>query len=654
MLKETTHLLNTIIKNPDLIKEDNGCGVISNETVRIENEIRKILEHGKINKDSITEMIFRNASIKYSNINSINHITEKLRSDFNTSPLSAFSLSLFSKTVTAITLDKSYIKITLKNNQKIGGALWNKQYCSENSYRQIRVAAYCRVSTQMEEQLNSYEVQVKHYTDKINSEPKWSFAGIYADKGISGTSAKKRDEFMKMIRACKRHKIDMIITKSISRFSRNTLDCLKYIRILKELNVDVYFEEQGLHSKDAGAEFYITIYGSIAQSEAENISANVKWGKQQSAKEGKVSFSYNSFLGYKKGADGKPEIVEDEAKVVREIFDKYLEGESVRTIAKYLTANQIATPTGKEVWHYGTVKSILSNEKYKGDALINKTYVVDCISKKVKRNNGERAQYYVENNHPAIISPEKFNRVQEEMARRTSKKKVKQIGTKTELGKYSSKYALSELLICGECHTPYRRCTWTTTDGKKKIMWRCINRLDYGKKYCHHSPSVEESVLQKAIVQAVQNNIGKCSEVLEKLKQHIKMGLSGEQTEDKTIDIQIEIARLDKEYVDLLNQITADIENAEALESQLEEIIIKKHSLQNELQIYENSNSKQANTKTRLDEIFQIIEGLKNHPMEFNDVIIRQIIDCIIVESKEKIKVVFVGGYEVEQRLCSD
>ena len=525
---------------------------------------------------------------------------------------------------------------------------------AENSYRQIRVAAYCRVSTQMEEQLNSYEVQVKHYTDKINSEPKWSFAGIYADKGISGTSAKKRDEFMKMIRACKRHKIDMIITKSISRFSRNTLDCLKYIRILKELNVDVYFEEQGLHSKDAGAEFYITIYGSIAQSEAENISANVKWGKQQSAKEGKVSFSYNSFLGYKKGADGKPEIVEDEAKVVREIFDKYLEGESVRTIAKYLTANQIATPTGKEVWHYGTVKSILSNEKYKGDALINKTYVVDCISKKVKRNNGERAQYYVENNHPAIISPEKFNRVQEEMARRTSKKKVKQIGTKTELGKYSSKYALSELLICGECHTPYRRCTWTTTDGKKKIMWRCINRLDYGKKYCHHSPSVEESVLQNAIVQAVQNNIGKCSEVLEKLKQHIKMGLSGEQTEDKTIDIQIEIARLDKEYVDLLNQITADIENAEALESQLEEIIIKKHSLQNELQIYENSNSKQANTKTRLDEIFQIIEGLKNHPMEFNDVIIRQIIDCIIVESKEKIKVVFVGGYEVEQRLCSD
>lgn len=527
----------------------------------------------------------------------------------------------------------------------------NTETESETAYRQIRVAAYCRVSTQTEEQLNSYEVQVKRYTDKINSEPKWSFVGIYADKGISGTSAKKRDEFMKMIRACKRHKIDMIITKSISRFSRNTLDCLKYIRILKELNVDVFFEEQGLHSKDAGAEFYITIYGSIAQSKAENISANVRWGKQQSAKEGKVAFSYNSFLGYKKGTDGKPEIVEDEAKIIRVIFDKYIEGDSVRKIADCLNNNQIKTPTGKSVWYYGTVKSILTNEKYKGDALINKTYVVDCISKKVKRNDGERAQYYVENNHPAIISPEKFNRVQEEMARRSSKKKVKQVGTKTELGKYSSKYALSELLIYGECHTPYRRCTWTTTDGKKKIVWRCINRLDYGKKYCHHSPSVKESVLQSAIVQAVQNNIGKCSEALEKLKQHIRIGLSGEETEDKTIDIQIEIARLDKEYADLLNRITSDMENAETLESQLEKIIIKKHALQSELLQYEKSNSKKTNTKSRLDEIFQIIEGLKNHPMEFNDVIIRQIIDCVIVESKKKIKVVFVGGYEVEQEL---
>lgn len=527
----------------------------------------------------------------------------------------------------------------------------NTETESETAYRQIRVAAYCRVSTQMEEQLNSYEVQVKHYTDKINSEPKWSFAGIYADKGISGTSAKKRDEFMKMIRACKRNKIDMIITKSISRFSRNTLDCLKYIRILKELNVDVFFEEQGLHSKDAGAEFYITIYGSIAQSEAENISANVRWGKQQSAKEGKAAFSYNSFLGYKKGSDGKPEIVEGEAKIIREIYDKYLEGDSIRKIADYLNDTQIKTPTGKKVWYYGTVKSILSNEKYKGDALINKTYVIDCISKKVKRNDGERAQYYVENNHLAIISPEKFNRVQEEMARRSSKKKVKQVGTKTELGKYSSKYALSELLICGECHTPYRRCTWTTTNGEKKIVWRCINRLDYGKKYCHHSPSVEESALQNAIVQAVQNNIGKCSEVLKKLKQHIRIGLSGGETEDKTIDIQIEIARLDKEYTNILNCITSDMENAETLESQLEEIVIKKHILQKELQIFKNSNNKQINTNSRLDEIFQIIKGLKNHPMEFNDVIIRQIIDCVIVESKEKIKVVFVGGYEVEQEL---
>ena len=179
----------------------------------------------------------------------------------------------------------------------------------KNPYHQEKVAAYCRVSTKQDEQLNSYEVQKQYYTEKINSDPKWCLAGIYADKGITGTSTKNRDEFNKMIRDCKKGKIDRIITKSISRFARNTLDCLKYVRMLKEINVDIFFEEQGLHSTDPGAEFYITIYGSIAQSESENISANVRWGKEQAAKDGKVAFSYGRFLGYRKGANGQPEII---------------------------------------------------------------------------------------------------------------------------------------------------------------------------------------------------------------------------------------------------------------------------------------------------------------------------------------------------------
>lgn len=357
-----------------------------------------------------------------------------------------------------------------------------------------RVAAYCRVSTKQDEQLNSYENQVNHYTERIHREPGWKLVGIYADKGITGTSMKKRDEFNKLIRQCKRGRVDMIIVKSISRFARNTLDCIKITRMLREIKVDVYFEEQNLHSIDPASEFYISIYGSIAQSESENISHNVAWGKAQSAKEGNVSFAYKSFLGYRQGADGKPEIDPAQAITVRRIYTEFLSGNSLQQIADGLTADSISTPMGKAVWQPGVIQSILSNVKYKGDALLGKTYVEDCISKKVRINGGERPQYYVENNHPAIIDADTFAQVQEELARRASKRKVKQIGTTTEQGKYCGKYALTELLVCGECETPYRRCTWTA-GGQKRIVWRCISRLDYGKKYCHHSPTIEEAPL---------------------------------------------------------------------------------------------------------------------------------------------------------------
>lgn len=276
---------------------------------------------------------------------------------------------------------------------------------------------------------------MEHYTHRINSEKDWQLEGIYADKGISGTSVKKRDEFNRMIRRCKQGKIDMIIRKSIARFARNTVDCLKYVRTLKDLGVDVYFEEQGIHSNQPGAEFYITIYGSIAQSESENISANVKWGKAQSAKEGKVNFHYQNFLGYRKGTAGKPEIVPEEAETIRLIYGLFLAGYSLNGIAHELEKRGILSPAGKEKWQLSTVRSILSNEKYKGDAIINKTYITDCISKKVRTNNGERPKYYVENSHPAIIDSATFGRVQEELARRSGKHKVKQVGTKTEQGK---------------------------------------------------------------------------------------------------------------------------------------------------------------------------------------------------------------------------
>ena len=505
------------------------------------------------------------------------------------------------------------------------------------------------VSTKQDEQLNSYEVQRTHYEERIRTEPKWSLVGIFADKGITGTSMKKRDEFNKMLRLCYKGKIDMIIVKSISRFARNTLDVIKITRKLREINVDVYFEEQGIHSIDPASEFYITIYGSIAQSESENISANVKWGKAQSAKQGNVPFQCKRFLGYTKNTDGEIEIVPDEAEIIREIYERYLSGESLYGIKCYLEAKEMPTPAGCSVWRQETIRSILSNEKYKGDAIINKTYVSDCISKRVKVNNGERNKYYIENNHPAIIDAGTFARVQEEIARRSGKPKVKQKGTKTEQSRYSSKYALSELLICGECRTPYRRCTWTAK-GKRKVVWRCINRLDYGKKYCHHSPSIEESLLQDAVMRAIMQTAKQNIEVLKTLKIHIGMGLTDEVTEDKTLDIQIRIAEIDAEFQKMLKAVSAD--NADGIdEERITELMNEKQRLTVQLEQYAAMRPKRESAKSRLDEIFTILDGLQNHPLEYDDKLVRQIIECVVVESKEKIKVVFIGGTEIEMTL---
>ncbi len=290
----------------------------------------------------------------------------------------------------------------------------------------------------------------------------------------------------------------------------------------------------------------------------------------------------------------------------------------------------------------------MANERYKGDAIINKTYVVDCLIKKVKRNDGKvRPMYFVENNHPAIIDPAIFGRAQEELARRTGKRKVKQKGTKTEQGRYSSKYALTELLVCGECGTPYRRCTWTVK-GEKKPVWRCINRLDFGKKYCHHSPTMAESVLQEAVMAAIMHTAKQSADVLGTLKLHIGMGLKNDDGEDNSLDIQIRIAEIGAEFKTMLQAIATDtVEDFD--EQRATALMAEKNSLEQQLAQLDNAQQEKENTESRLDEIFTILEGLANHPMEYDDRLVRQVLECVVVESKERIKVVFVGGLEVEQ-----
>ena len=271
----------------------------------------------------------------------------------------------------------------------------------EEEQPKLRVAAYCRVSTDSDEQATSYEAQVEHYTEFIKKNPEWEFAGIFADDGISGTNTKKREEFNRMIEECMSGRIDMIITKSISRFARNTLDCLKFIRQLKEKNIPVYFEKENINTMDAKGEVLLTIMASLAQQESQSLSQNVKLGIQYRYQQGHVQVNHNRFLGYTKDANGHLIIEEEEAKVVRRIYREYLEGASLNGIGRGLEADGILTGAGKKRWRPETVQKILKNEKYMGDALLQKTYTVDFLSKKRVKNTGIMPQYYVEGDHEA-------------------------------------------------------------------------------------------------------------------------------------------------------------------------------------------------------------------------------------------------------------
>ena len=327
-----------------------------------------------------------------------------------------------------------------------------------DQYHQLRVAAYCRVSTAQEEQLNSYQVQINYYTDLINKKKEWKLVGIFADEGISGTQTKKRTEFNRMIRMCKQKKIDLILCKSISRFARNTVDCLEYVRQLKELGIGVLFEKENINTLKMTSEFMIALYGSFAQAESESLSKNVTWGNQKAFQAGKVRYIYKTWLGYRKGADGKPEVIPEEAEIVKRIYNMYLDGKSLVSIVKELEQSKTPTKCGKAKWSRVYIRNILRNEKYVGDALLQKSYTIDCITHKKAKNNGERPKYLVSDAHAAIIDRDTFNLVQQEIARRSAKRK-KSDKTKTEQGKYSGKYALTEIMVCAECGSAYRRVT---------------------------------------------------------------------------------------------------------------------------------------------------------------------------------------------------
>lgn len=513
-----------------------------------------------------------------------------------------------------------------------------------------RVAAYCRVSTNNKEQINSYEAQKVYYTQKIEENPDWELAGIFADKGLSGTSLKKRDNFNKMIAACKRGRIDTILTKSLSRFARNTVDCLETVRMLRARGIGVIFEKENINTLTESNEFLVTLFSGFAQAESESLSGNIVRGKMMSMQAGNVPFQYKKLLGYREGEDGKPEIDPEEAKTVRRIYRRYLDGCSLSQIQRELEADHVPTAQGVQRWSYQIIHNILTNERYIGDALLGKTYVLDCISKEVRKNNGERPQYYVENNHPAIIPREWFQRVKEEMTRRASKRKVMQRHGKTELGKYSAKYALSEFLVCGECGTPYKRCTWAR-NGKKRIVWRCVSRLEFGTKYCHGSPTLDEEKLHQAILEALNEFAQTNSEVKEDMLNFTRLVWAGQEVDGASlISLKQRLGDITAEQALLLDRVLENMNDPD-LNAQLKALMDEKQAVQEQIQAMEQEAAQSENRMSRMAELREWMAKLEVNT-EYNDEQVRMAVERITVVDAETIHIKFrYPGLEMDKKL---
>lgn len=405
----------------------------------------------------------------------------------------------------------------------------------------LRVAAYCRVSTDTEEQATSYEAQKEHYEDFIRRNPDWELAGIYADDGISAVSTKRREEFNRMIVDCMAGRIDMIVTKSISRFARNTVDCLNYIRKLKDKNIPVYFEKESINTMEARGETLITIMASLAQQESESLSQNVKIGIQYRFQQRKVMVNCACFLGYDKDADGNLVINLEQSEVVKRIFREYLEGASCIKIAKGLEHDGILTARGNPRWHGSSIRKILENEKYMGDALLQKTYTTDFLRKKRVKNTGIMPQYYVDDNHPAIIPKELFLQVQEEMAKRGSVTDC--MGRKRG---FSANHCFTKLVFCADCGELFRRVHWNNR-GKKSIVWRCTSRLD--KKGECSARTLNEDKLKAAFVNALNQLQSGRNEYLIQLQKNIENVLNT-CSDDEEGKIDIRLDELQRELID--------------------------------------------------------------------------------------------------------
>lgn len=495
--------------------------------------------------------------------------------------------------------------------------------------RKLRVAAYARVSTDSEEQLISLDAQKNHYEVLIRSRKDWEYAGLYYDEGISGTKMAKRDGLLSMLADYERGLIDYIIVKSISRFSRNTVESIETVRKLCSMGIYILFEKENINTMDSKGEVLLTIMASLAQQESESLSANVRMGIQYRNQQGKVQINHNWFLGYTKDSEGNLVIEPEQAEIVRRIYREYLEGASFLQIKRSLEADGIPNGAGHLKWHESNIHQILTNEKYIGDALLQKTYTVSILEKKRAANNGEMPKYYVEGSHEAIISKDVFMRVQSEIARRAN------LNPDGKRRVYSSRYALSGMVYCGHCGDIYRRVKWNNR-GCKSTVWRCVSRVLKGKMDLDcPARTVKEEVLQGAIVTAVNDAYARKTTVISLLKTNIQ--------ETVFDDLEAKIAAIDEQLAELQQQMidnSGDRELVEQLEDQMDDVREERQDILAEA-------AERTDLQARMNDMIAFLEEMPTAITEYSETLARRLVERITIFD-EKIVVELKSGLQME------
>ncbi|HGC6981554.1 TPA: recombinase family protein [Streptococcus agalactiae] len=496
----------------------------------------------------------------------------------------------------------------------------------EFSLKKRRVAGYARVSTDHEVQATSYESQMRYYSEYINGRDDWEFVKMYSDEGISGTNTKLRTGFKSMVEDALDGKIDLIITKSVSRFARNTVDSLTTVRQLKEVGVEIYFEKENIWTLDSKGELLITIMSSLAQEENRSISENVTWGLRKQFAEGKVHFPYTNVLGFKAGEDGAIVVDQDEAKTVRYIFQQALIGKSPYHIAKDLTEQVIPSPSGKSHWNATTIKRMLRNEKYKGDALLQKTYTTDFLTKKKNINRGELPQYYVENNHEAIVDRETFDAVQQVLENK---------------GRKSSTTIFSSKLVCGDCGHFFGSKVWHSTSKYRRVIYQC-NEKYKGISKCSTPHVTEEEVIQwfiSAVNQVLDNRI----EVIDNLYVLLSIGNL------EVIDEQIKVLETEAEVV---SQLVANLVSENAIIRQDQDKYLKKYNqltskyegIVQDIESLELQRMQKSKRNKELQDFIGTLEKLGKVLTDFDELLWESLVESVMINEDKGAKFKFKNG----------